>query len=384
MRTVTQAAAYELGENATGAHLHEMGHARVIHRFDHPAETNGRSQLIGQQSARCFRRLGVYVGGSVGVDVDVPSTPLHRREVAVERLAAVGDDAGVEGRGHGKTNRGQTLTLELLLDDVDRLGGTSEHDFTRRVVIRDHHIGIVSDQASDSLRVRRYGEHGARLTPSRLCHQLTALARGREKAGRLDAPGSRQRCQFTETVTGHRVGTHSQLPKQAQVAEAHRCDGRLRRRHIGETLLLVRPLRIRERGRRKDHTMERVIGELFHVGRSVPNLTDRVEGHGSRGTHTHVLTSLSGKDESELADRRRPEPERDVSVGKIPECPIGDRVRGPSRLARKLVDVRRDECNPCFGARVEAQCAVMRNKGERVAFFDTGLHRVERGTQLTR
>ena len=287
-----------------------------MHRFDHLAEANRRSELVGKESTTSLGSLWIDIRRLVGIHIDRSGAPLHIREVSVKGLARVRDDARVERRRNRQTDRAQAGSLELIRHRVDGFDRSSQDHLGRRVVIRDHDVVRRVDQPGHRLGVAGDRDHGTRGVRSGPGHELATLACRREQGTLRDATGSSQCGQFTEAVSSHGIRLETEVSEQVQEAQAHRRDRRLSRRHRSEVRGLLGPLFGCECRRREDRTVQSVVRELFHVDSGVPHGAHAIEGDGRMGTHAHVLTSLTWEDEGELADRGCAEAESNIRIRK--------------------------------------------------------------------
>ena len=343
MRPISKATAHELRKDPTWADLDEVCDTCSVHGVDHLAEPNRGRELIGEQTPPGFGRFRVHIGARirVDVDVDVARTPFHGAEIVVERLTPVRDDARMERRSDGKTNRRQPRRLQLRSNGIDRLYRTREYYFARCVVIGDHHARVLADQPRYGGRIGGNGDHRARPVRSGGRHQFASLACGHEKVGLGEASGRRERRQLTEAVARDRIRLQAQRPQQTQVSETHRSDRRLRGRHLGDLLRLCGSLFVVERRWWEHRTVQAGSSKFFQVGCAVPYLTGGVERHRGRRSHTDVLASLSRKHERDLAYGGVTESEDDVRIPEGIGRSVGDRGLGLLRTDGELFEVAR-------------------------------------------
>ena len=171
-------------------------------------------------------------------------------------------------------------------------------------------------------------------------------------------------------MSSHGISLETEISEQVQEAQAHRRDRRLSHLHRGEVRRLLGPLLGGERRRREDRAVQSVVRKLLHVGGRIPHSTCTIEGDGRMGTHANVLTSLTREDEGELADRRCPEAESNVRVGKRTLVTGAKRIRGLRDLGAEFFSRASDDCDASVRVSIERLSRFCGDETQRVTRLD--------------
>ena len=91
VRTITQNAADQFGQYASGTDFNKGAHATSVHRFNLFNETDRLSQLRGELFAYCCRFFSIGCSGGIAINVKLRRIDFHALQELAEGQAGTGD-----------------------------------------------------------------------------------------------------------------------------------------------------------------------------------------------------------------------------------------------------------------------------------------------------
>ncbi len=170
-----------------------------IHRLDLLDEAHRPGELHREQPAHRGRIFGIGRGFGVGEDGDRGRLEGDRRQKPFKVAGCIRHQRRMKGRRDRQTQRRQPVDPQLRLEPLDGVRRTGDHDLVRRVVIREHHLGMQREQRPHLLGAGPHRRH----RPRRLCgsrHQFPAPQRHAEERRRVENPRRVQSGDLAERV----------------------------------------------------------------------------------------------------------------------------------------------------------------------------------------
>ena len=131
VRTITQNAADQFGQYASGTDFNKGAHAAGVHRFDLLNETHGLCELRGELFAYCCRFFGIGCSGGIAINVKLRRIDFHALQELAEGQAGAGDQRAVKCGGNWQPLGGHTLGGQRRFDLDDFFNRAGEHNLSR-------------------------------------------------------------------------------------------------------------------------------------------------------------------------------------------------------------------------------------------------------------